>query len=610
MTKRTFHHQWEWDLEPPPTVLWPFVADTNRFNRDIGLGIPARRQRGSELPNARHHVAARNLLGQMVEWDEEPFEWVEPHRYSVRRFYQNGPVSRLDVMCTLEPNSTGGTHLTYGFITTTRNWVGRRLIPFQMGVLARRFISRVFERLGQAAAQQQALPVYTLSKTDHLDEAERARLETMHQTVVEQGGSDEVIRHLGKLIRYTDTVTLARLRPYVLADAWELPRRTVLETFLLATRVGLLEFQWDLLCPLCRGAKGTSNTLSGVRADVHCETCNIDFTVNFDRSVELTFRPTPLVRAVDRVDYCVGGPFMTPHIAIHQLMPPGDERTVEPFLSPGSYRLRTLNKRGGQYFRVEASGQSAARLAVDDGEWPEGETVIASDATLQLVNGSSEERLLVLERMVWAEDATLAADVTSLQRFRDLFASEALRPGEQIAVGSLSLLFTDLRQSTQMYQHVGDAPAFGMVMAHFDVLRDAIDAENGAIVKTIGDAVMASFRNPLAALRAILRAQDHLISPGVEDYALTLKAGIHHGPCIAVTLNDRLDYFGSNVNIASRLEGLSSGRDVIISDAVYQDPEVAAWLAAGESGFVAEPFESTLKGYGEAQFNLWRVRQT
>ncbi len=58
------------------------------------------------------------------------------------------------------------------------------------------------------------------------------------------------------------------------------------------------------------------------------------------------------------------------------------------------------------------------------------------------------------------------------------------------------MLFTDLKSSTQLYREIGDATAFGRVMNHFDVVKKLIAEEDGALVKTIGDAVMAVFRRP------------------------------------------------------------------------------------------------------------------
>jgi class 3 adenylate cyclase len=143
-------------------------------------------------------------------------------------------------------------------------------------------------------------------------------------------------------------------------------------------------------------------------------------------------------------------------------------------------------------------------------------------------------------------------------------------------------------------------------MNHFDVLKETIAEHDGALVKTIGDAVMAVFRQPAAALKAMLHAQQRL-GDANSSHPLTLKAGVHIGPCIAVTLNDRLDYFGSTVNLAARLEGQSSGADIVISSDVYDDPEVRSFLGEPGNGLVARRFEIPLKGFDDEKFALWRV---
>ena len=168
-------------------------------------------------------------------------------------------------------------------------------------------------------------------------------------------------------------------------------------------------------------------------------------------------------------------------------------------------------------------------------------------------------------------------------------------------------LFTDLKDSTRLYREVGDATAFGHVMNHFDVLKSVIAEHDGALVKTIGDAVMAVFRQPSAGLKAMLFVQQRLANPPDGQQALNLKAGLHVGPCIAVTLNERLDYFGSTVNLAARLEGQSTGEDIVISSAVYADPAVRAFLGETGNGVALRRFEVSLKGFDEEKFELWRV---
>ena len=99
-----------------------------------------------------------------------------------------------------------------------------------------------------------------------------------------------------------------------------------------------------------------------------------------------------------------------------------------------------------------------------------------------------------------------------------------------------------------------------------------------------------------------------VLAPTAEGRAAHLKAAVaQRRACIAVTLNDRLDYFGSTVNMAARLEGLSTGSDVIISRSVYDDPDVRELINSPTENLQANPFEILLKGFEEERFELWRV---
>jgi class 3 adenylate cyclase len=602
MSNRELHYHWEYDLRASPEKLWPFVADTNRFNRDTGVPSvePAKTTR-ERLRNARRRLRL-SLFGMAVEWEEQPFEWVRPSRFGVARTYSKGPITEMRALVELTPRGNGGTRLSYDFRVKPRSLVGAFLVSLQVKFSSSRRFARAFRTYDLIASTDEALP----SETEvELDSGVQQRLQVISEKLLAEGADAEVVARLVNLVSSADDLQLARIRPYALADEWKMPRRAVLETCLRSTRVGLLDLQWELLCPLCRGAGETGKSLSEISSQVHCETCRIDFTVNFDRFVEVTFRPNPLLRQIQSQNFCMGSPQKTPHIVAQQLLPAHSERTLTLPLEPGRYRLRALELSGGQDVSVSADGVVTASVTISEAGWPDHELKLAQQSALRLENATSAEQLLILERLAWSDQSATAAEVTALQMFRDLFASEALRPGEQISVGTLTVLFTDLRNSTQLYREIGDATAFGRVMNHFDVLKKVIAEEDGALVKTIGDAVMAVFRRPASALKAMLSAQEMLAAPSSGVAPLTLKAGVHTGPCIAVTLNDRLDYFGSTVNMAARLEGLSTGNDVIISRALYDDPEVREFIAAED--LRATPFEMSLKGFQEEQFELWRI---
>ena len=99
---------------------------------------------------------------------------------------------------------------------------------------------------------------------------------------------------------------------------------------------------------------------------------------------------------------------------------------------------------------------------------------------------------------------TLGLELLHVQPFRELFADHVLPPGESLQVKRVAFLFTDLLGSTAMYARKGDPRAFGLVREHFEVLFQAAERHRGITVKTIGDAVMASFMTSLDALRAAI----------------------------------------------------------------------------------------------------------
>jgi class 3 adenylate cyclase len=185
------------------------------------------------------------------------------------------------------------------------------------------------------------------------------------------------------------------------------------------------------------------------------------------------------------------------------------------------------------------------------------------------------------------------------QTFRDIYRTDTLDVDQRLKITSLTFLFTDLKGSTALYERVGDLVAFDLVRQHFRILHDVVAAEAGAVVKTIGDAVMATFSTPDRAMAAALRMRKEMerINSERENEDLLLKIGIHEGPCLAVTLNDRQDYFGQTVNIASRVQGLASSQSIYVTQPVIEDKKTAHILE--KSGLHPTMQRAALRGLAD-----------
>jgi class 3 adenylate cyclase len=571
---------WTWTFDLPPHELWPVLADTNRFNEAMGLPPYVL----EETPQPNGTVLRRGkgkAAGFTLEWEEKPYEWIEGRHFRQARAFTKGPFRRFGPVFDLEPDGQGGSKVSYALeyepLTLTGRLFGARLAKQAGGVVEKRILEAV------AFAKGERPTWFDIAPPD-LPEGARERAAALAAEIDRSPYGNGLGAKLADVVLTGMATDLGHLKPKKLARDLAVPQRAAIEACLAGTRAGLLTMKWDLLCTNCRGAKLTASALSELPRGAHCPSCNIDYDRDFEKNVELSFAPAPAVRPLGVGGFCLSGPMATPHVAVQLLLAPGEKRSVALDLPAGSYRLRTLHP--GGFVDVEHPGGAFPGLrATATGVEA---TAPGAAGTIAFANDAGFELAALIEDRTWTREALTAPEVISLQAFRDLFAEATLRPGDEAGVSQVALLFSDLQGSTALYERVGDAAAFNMVREHFALLASIVRDHDGAVVKTIGDAVMASFGDPAHAVKAALAMQARIV-----DHDLVLKLGIHAGPSVVVTLNDRLDYFGSTVNMAARLQGQSAGGDIVLSRAVADDPAVQPLVAA-----VAAREESVpLKGF-------------
>jgi class 3 adenylate cyclase len=590
---------WIWQFDAPPEKVWPALADTARFNEAAAL--PRYQVETQAQPDGSVVYIGRSKVGPLrLVWRDLPTEWVTNRSFVHPRRFQAGPFKTLTATLRLAPEGAG-CRAEYTLDVEPANLLGVAVIRAGMF----RSIGKTFGRLARDAAAYaagQSEEPFAMPHPSLPDDA-AARLRAGAEELTRQGVAPALVQRLSALITEGAEVGLARIRPLQLARQWRVPERDVIELCLRAVQAGLLTLRWDILCPNCRGGPVGSAALDQLPRGAHCPSCNIDYDRDFSRNVELNFRPAAQIRPLTGGEFCLFGPMTTPHVVMQQTLQPGEAREVEASLAPGDYRVRPLHPGPG------------ANLTWSGGGFPE---IIAAAGGLQLgtpaapgrvrlVNSSNRTITVVVESRDWVRDALTAHRATSMQIFRDLFSTEVLRPGDEAGIGQVTLMFTDLKGSTAMYGRLGDAAAYRLVREHFAFLAAQIREHDGAIVKTIGDAVMAAFSDPVQALAAALAVQSSVMAfnreHGQDREALIIKLGLHAGPCIAVTLNGRLDYFGTTVNLAARLQAQSRGGDIVLSEALAADPAVAARLA----GLPVDAESARVKGF-EAPVAFLRVQ--
>lgn len=588
-----------------PEALWPLVADTPTLNRAIGLP-PIEYQLTPLASGGSHAEAMIRAFGvTLARWTEHPFLWREPYGYVAFRDFHGGPFERFvgGVDMVREGDETD---LRVFAEITPRNLLGQLLLKTVVGQ----------PNVDKMMQQIVIFDAYLSGKGDNPfpslapKSVPPDRIWEVAGRLIAAGCSKTLVDRLCQHIATANDEDVERMRPFELADRWGEDRRATLGVCLKATIGGLLTMTWDVLCPGCRVGKSEVRALQDLREEAHCEACNIVFDASFDQLVEVRFSPSPAIRQVVLREFCLGGPMKTPHVVAQVPLKPGERRSVICHVEPGLYRVRAAGAKSMAGLQVVAEGGAAnVSFTVGADEFaPRHATAAAGELLLEAVNELELPTALVLEDTRWPDTVATAAIVSTMPEFRDLFSSEVLAPGLQLGVTRLAFLFTDLTGSTALYQRVGQARAFRIVQDQFALLGEAIAAHNGAIVKTIGDAVMATFPtggDALAAGLAIQRAIRRLDLRGEADAASLVRVGVHQGPCVAVTANDRLDYFGTTVNIAARVEHEARGGEVAATADICEALDAQAVLAGAKVH--AEMSLARLKGIDEP-VRLYRLR--
>lgn len=570
----------EWNLEGSCADLWPHVGNTERLNRAIGLPHAKFSAEVQEDGRVRRWAKVR-VAGQELAWQEHPYEWIEGRRMGVLREFTSGPFKWFTSSVELEPLHGGGTKLSHRLRIEPRNLLGRTVARIQMGPKTRRGLDRIYRRI-DAAVMGKLGSLATVDPFEPNAELRGPRqrlLDDLLDKLVQRGVDPTATERLGDFLAQAPAQEITRIRPLALARRLSLDSRKFVDACLWGAREGLLVLLWDLLCPLCRIPSQIKETLRDLGTHGKCEACNLEFQLDFANSVELIFRADARIREADLGTYCVGGPAHSPHVVAQVRVAAGERFELNLVMSEGAYRLRGAQLGFSLDFRVSPRAM-VSQWELNLGRSPDAQlprALRAGPMRILLTNDHSQELTVRIERRAARDDALTAAQASSLGLFRELFPGEVLSPGQLVSVATVTLLTTELDQTTSLYEAWGDERAFAVIHAHFRHLEECVRREGGALIKTIGEGLVAAFHDPLGAVRAALDMQPALQADELTA-GLRLRAGLHCGTAMAATLNDHLDYFGSTVNLASRLPGLAQTGELLLTSDVASEPRVAAWI--------------------------------
>jgi class 3 adenylate cyclase len=429
-----------------------------------------------------------------------------------------------------------------------------------------------------------------------------------------QSADEEVVGMLERMVRDAPDHALNKMNALDLAAKEGLSEERVIAALLNAVGLGMFEMTWNVMCPSCAGVLSANKSLKTLdKAQYNCAFCAAGYETTLDNLVEVTFTVSPRLRkiAAHSPDELSAAEYYRQIFWSSAIDLPADldkllrEVTLESVdLPPGERAILSLQVPKGTLIVFDPVTHTAQFLDVGGEEASERQnlsvifnkvrvpvdSVALHPGPLRLaLENRTEGRVLPA---VWLTNAALddllkrrkpvltAKRLLTNQAFRDIYRTDTLAIGQRLKILSLTFLFSDLKDSTALYERVGDLVAFDLVNEHFRLLQEIIASERGAVVKTVGDAVMAAFETPDRAIAAAIRMREAMSDLGAErqHQSLRLKMGIHEGSCLAVTLNGQQDYFGQTVNIASRVQGLAASRAIMVTESVVGHATARALL--------------------------------
>ncbi|AJD89964.1 hypothetical protein JMA_06470 [Jeotgalibacillus malaysiensis] len=554
----------------PRHKAWELLADTEHLNRVSGL-FPVDFSDPAYKDQKLFRYAHAKAMGIVpLKWREHPFEWVKEEVYSVERHYESGPIKLLLWEVAMQDSEIQLADGNFGTIVTgtarftPANVIGLAAIPL-VGLKSIKEIMKYLDKY-LASNEHSNYEVLPEKSAPSIDKERLKR--AADQLVILHSQADQTTQLCQHLQSAGDDEVL-HMRPYVLADKWQFPRKDILKLFLHSVKAGLLQQEWHLMCPNCRVSKTSVSSMKDIKDQVHCDLCGVNYEISFDQYIEMQFSVHPSIRKASDQTFCLTGPAKSSHVLAQRRIAPGDQVIMQYPAATGDTRIRLLKHNAVMTQNLSAEKEI---YCFDGQNWSvQSAAVSHAGGDLTIVNQSNEEIITVYETTDWNDQAVTAAEITSLQLYRDLFSSEVLSPDQQIGIQSMTVLFSDLKASTALYEAEGDARAYHQVSEHFRYLKSHIKAHNGTIVKTIGDAIMAVFYHEEDACRSAFDIQEGLAQFNHEqNMNLTIKLGLTTGPVIAVNANDLLDYFGKTVNLAARIQQKSQGNDVMMLSSDFE----------------------------------------
>ncbi|MCC5816047.1 MAG: adenylate/guanylate cyclase domain-containing protein [Leptospira sp.] len=606
---------WEFHLNASIEELWDILIDTSSFNERMGLPPMQYEERDGKL-----HGRSKNA-GFQLEWEEVPWEWEYCKTLNNARIYSKGFATYVRTRYIFNPVSKNETRLYVYFGWIPRNWLGKIVLQIGMKKILKdyqRVLKAIVDEIQAKKHHNNGMSVNSFSSKSNSQQLPigkySASIQEIRKKLILDGNDANLVDRMIRKVLMDSENDLFRIQVKKIAQEWNKDYQEILKLALYGCKHGLFTLSWDIVCPHCRGVRKELKNLGDIPSDANCDVCDIDFSTSSLNAIEITFHIHPSIRQVQKRFFCAAEPATKKHIYFQKYLEPNSIYDANLTLNDGIYRIRSGNDKSYGLLEIndietesEDILKSRSELKIELETSKNLDIKYSShDLHFQIKNSNDYLTPFIIESREEDQYALRPGDLLNFREFRNLFSEEYIESGITLDIGVQTILFTDIVGSTKLYHNHGDSKAFSEVRKHFVEIYRVMEENDGVVVKTIGDSVMASFSDQVNAINAAMESQEFFQSKESSDL-LKIRISIHYGNCLAVNFNNGIDYFGNTVNFASKLQRFAYAGDIVISEDLFELKSIKKKLLEIQKSYKIKRLQFQEKWKGDSIQKAYKI---
>ena len=420
----------------------------------------------------------------------------------------------------------------------------------------------------------------------------------------------EIIDRILDYIQKATTEELFYINPIKLSNKINIDIKILLEHLIICSYHKIFKINWEIRCPISNLIVENYDSIYDIATEHYSKFADINFKSYIDKHVLISFS---IHQDISDNDFI---PENKINVISKNIIKNIDIKANEAF-------NENIELEQGEYYIIEKKDNKICEILINKEKKQRNQEikiVYNSEGKYELdkkqatngkisftIDNQTDEKksfMIINKHVILPEIDINSFYITALRlvntkAFNLFYADENIKSGFMLPIEDTYLMMIDLENTTEMFEKLGIEESYNTVTNYFNFTYNVVNKHKGFPNKKIGDKMIFTFNNSESALEAAIEIRSSFDMVN-EDLKLKRniypKTTIHHGPCLLVVHNDRFDYFGTTLNILTRLHALiEQGNEIFLSQEVIKEKTIDNVLKT-HNITAMERMETSIKG--------------